>query len=263
MGGEDQGRGLGEIEIKAAMRLPGCPICRVKWQAANRYIDSLLWEGVNDTGTRMHIVRGFGYCAEHTWQLYHREMCRFGDELGTSIIYADLARHTATALDGFRTARAYRLIHWRWLDAVWYCLDRLLGRLATRAYKLNCILPSEECRVCSLSRQSEQYAICVLLAQCSHASFRDRYNASDGVCLAHLRQTLEQAARDDPHVARWLVESTTNRLLLLATDLSEYARKQSWQYRNEATTESEKDAPRRASQFFGGPEKEQSRAQAT
>ena len=256
MSAENGISGLAEIELKIAFRLPGCPICRVKQQSARRYLDFLLWENVNDMATRIHVVRSLGYCSEHTWQLYHLEMNRFGDGLGVSIIYEDLTHHIGAGLCKFLAQLPASAPSKRpWWAKVWARLGAVLGGHPPVAASMpDDLVPREECRVCSIARQSEQNATQSLIKGCTHSAFRDWYAASDGICVTHLRQALEAAAQIDAGAARFLTDNAAKRLASLATDLSEYSRKRSWQYRHEALSDGEQDAPRRASQFFGGPD---------
>ena len=87
---------------------------------------------------------------------------------------------------------------------------------------------------------------------CADEAFRAAYTSSQGLCLPHLRQVLEEAARTNPDVASYLAEDAAMRLATLRQDLGEYLRKRAWQYRHEITSNEEASAPGRAARFFGG-----------
>lgn len=248
------GLGMVTLELRGAFRQPGCPICRVGQGAANRYIFHLLWEYVNDYTTRLHLVRSLGFCAEHTWQLYHTEVNQYGDGLGISIIYEHLTR---LIVDGLRDLKAClsasTSAHRRWWQRGW---DRVRAAwrqtTPSQAPHLGGLVPSEECRVCFCAKTTEHANIGWLVQCCADADLRARYAASDGLCLGHLRLALERAAQDDSSVARFLADDAARRLAPLTTDLGEYGRKHAWHYRHEVMTENENQSPYRASQFFGG-----------
>jgi len=254
------GNGLGivTLELSGAFRQPGCPICRVKRETADRYILHLLWENVNDYTTRLHLVRSLGFCPEHTWQLYHTEVNNFGDGLGISIIYEHLTHLIATGLHDFTTSLpASQRAHPRWWQRGWTQLRVWLGYPSPSrpAPRIDDLAPSEECRGCFHARATEQNDVEWLVQGCADIGFRNKYAASDGLCLTHLRQALKRAARSDPDVARFLANDAARRLTALVTDLDEYGRKHAWQYRHKVKTDGEQDSPRRASQFFGGLDK--------
>ena len=247
---------MGEAYLKIAFRQPGCPICRLKQEVMDRYIFSLLWENVNDVNTRIHLVRSLGFCSEHTWQLYHTEINRFGSGLGISIIYEDLTRYVMVGLRDYEARLPSNAPNRpRWWQRVWTRLRAVLGRSRPIA-RPGGILPVEPCRVCVHGADSEARYMHWLIEGCTDAAFRGWYAASDGLCLPHLRLVLEQAAQTESDVARFLTDTAAVKLEALATDLAEYARKHAWQYRHEPKLDAEQTSPLRASRFFSGSNEE-------
>jgi len=240
------------VDFKEAFRQSGCPICHLQRKVVERYIFHLLWENVNDVTTRVHLARSLGFCPEHTWQLYHTEISRFGSGLGISIIYEDLARSVVSGLRDFEMHLSdYLPERPHWWQRGWAQLRAALRRIAPVLQPTG-IIPAEQCQACVYSTEAEERYIHWLVEGCADSAFSRLYTASDGLCLLHLRQTLAWAAQAYPDVARFLAGTTAAKLETLSADLSEYARKQAWQYRHEKMTEDEQNAPRRASQFFGG-----------
>jgi len=249
----DDGLGIAALELRGAFRQPGCPICRVKQETADRYIFHLLWENVNDFTTRLHLVNSLGFCPEHTWQVYHTEVDKFGDGFGISIIYEHLTRLIVEGLYNFQTSLpANAPVHGHWWQRAWGRLRSTVRRTASQVPHLDGLVPGEECRACFFAKGTERDNIMWLVQGCAGAEFRDKFAASDGLCLTHLRPALEQAARSGPEVARFLAYDAARRLTALVADLGEYDRKHAWQYRHEVMTENEKHSPYWASQFFGG-----------
>jgi len=246
---------LAEAELLVAFRERGCPICRVKAASARRYIAHLLWENVNDLETRTHLARSLGFCPEHTWQLYLMEIKDQGSETAVGIIYADLVGRVVAGLRSFAAqlpAAAFGDKPSR--RGVWSQAREALGMAADLSVvRPEGILPSEPCRPCEFARESEQSDLTWLVEACAEDAFRARYAASDGLCLNHLRQALEISGAGYPAVAQFLTEMAVQRLSVLAEDLEEYVRKKMWQYHEEVITPGEQDAPRCATQFFGGP----------
>lgn len=242
-------------DLKRALRLHGCPVCRLKEETVHRYVRFLLAENVNDGDSRAHIVRGLGFCPEHTWLLYHTEVSRFGDALGNSILYEHLAEEVRKNLAAFRRDLPDPALHRRgWWQRAWARLRFAVDALFKSSANLDSLRPTGGCRMCAHAAHEEETVIHALVNLCAMPDFRAVYAASDGLCLAHLRQALRVAVTGDPGAARFLAEDASQRLEVLAADLREYIRKQAWQYRDEPLTRGEEAAPRSVVQFFGGPE---------
>src|SRR3972149_3490349 len=82
------------FDVIDACARPGCPFCRLSEETVNRYLGAILYENVNDPGTRDQLRSSLGYCNEHAWRL----TATSGSALGVAIIYEDLLSHLAGAL---------------------------------------------------------------------------------------------------------------------------------------------------------------------
>src|SRR6266545_1405388 len=67
---------------------PGCPVCRCLVADARQYLDSLLYERVNDPDTRRRLHASWGFCSWHAWML--REVS--DPAFGSAIMYEDFLR---------------------------------------------------------------------------------------------------------------------------------------------------------------------------
>ena len=56
---------LVEVELKDALALPGCALCRIGEDAARRYLRFLLHESVNDVAVRARLIAAWGFCRRH------------------------------------------------------------------------------------------------------------------------------------------------------------------------------------------------------
>lgn len=86
-----------------AMKKPGCPICRVSRQAAERALESFLWENVNEPNVRQGILNSLGFCLSHTRLMVAPELVTSGLPLGTNFIYEHLGRQVAGSLRRLRS----------------------------------------------------------------------------------------------------------------------------------------------------------------
>jgi hypothetical protein len=249
---------LSTISLRLAFREPGCPICRLRQQAERRYLFNLLYENVNDGGTRRHLVRGLGLCPEHAWALQAIEQERWHDGLGVSIIYEDLARRVQASLREYQErnpmAHADRRTRLRQrlerLGAIGRWLAGRLSRSALSASLLARVSPTERCRACDLVGELEEINLSWLIQGLAEPEFRELYTASDGLCLPHLRRALSSAK--DELAVHCLVEVTAARLDPLVADLGDYIRKHDWNNREEPKHPWERASWLRAVAFFAG-----------
>jgi hypothetical protein len=73
------------FEMQKAAEKPGCPLCRIVSDRANRYIDNTLFEHVADRGFRaLHRASG-GFCSFHS-----RHLVSFRDGLAVAILGRDI-----------------------------------------------------------------------------------------------------------------------------------------------------------------------------
>ena len=73
------------FELQKASEKPGCPLCRIVSDRANRYIDNTLFEHISDRGFRaIHRAAG-GFCSFHA-----RHLVSFRDGLAVAILSRDI-----------------------------------------------------------------------------------------------------------------------------------------------------------------------------
>ena len=74
-------------EIRDALGQPGCAFCRLLTVRADRYLDAVLWELVNDHAVRAELNEARGYCQQHGWLLVRK-----GAALGVAILMRDVVK---------------------------------------------------------------------------------------------------------------------------------------------------------------------------
>lgn len=225
------------LDLLSAFRQPGCPLCRIRQQAADRHLFSLLWESIGNMNVRLRLTESLGFCPEHTWQLYHLAAAEFAGETGAPILYTDIVQAILNRLRDLET----RIPNYP------------PGRRRQKELPLT---PKQPCPVCVDVEAAQERNMHWLVAGCADTTFRTRYAGSDGLCLLHLRQAVEAAAQIDPEAARFLVRLSILKQEALAADLKEYIRKRAWENRFEAIGENEQNALRRATRFVGGLEQD-------
>jgi hypothetical protein len=205
-----------------ACRQSGCPVCRLEAQAVERYLDQQFYENVNSPHWREGLRHSLGFCHEHAWLGVNR---RLGDALGYSIIYHDLINSMLKHLEQENaTAHASR----RQLS-----LLRKLPESARNAIEriLAAITPHKRCPVCEKRDETTRALIPVLIAELKTPEMSTALNASEGLCLPHLRSALEHV-RDESE-SKQLVDIHRVKLQQLSTELAEFIRKNDYQVMGE------------------------------
>jgi hypothetical protein len=254
--------------LKVAFGKPGCPICRLRAEAERRYVQTLLYEYVNDGDTRLGFMHSQGLCSYHAWFVQANEQLLWDDGLKTAIIYESLGTLVHTALThylvqqdsppGDGQAQPAHLAFKRGGLCRWLVRTRRLGRwLATRLFQegpaealLADLSLSRECPICKMSREREEIDLRKLMHELADPQFRAWFSASDGLCLPHLRNALAYAP--DKPSARLLAEIATGQLTALLTHLRAYMDKHRWQDHPELRTPWEEASWIRMVAFFAG-----------
>jgi hypothetical protein len=78
-------RHINFFELEKAAAQPGCPLCRIVVDRAERYIDNLLFEHVSDRAFRAAYRAAGGFCAAHS-----RHLESFRDGLAVAILGRDI-----------------------------------------------------------------------------------------------------------------------------------------------------------------------------
>ncbi len=200
-------------DLQEALVQSGCPLCRLRKERAEQYLDNLLWENVNDPGIRQAIRKALGFCREHT----HMAISHPGAALGLALIARDVWENILqTSETDPHTAPSPR---WR-RSAV--SAERVLTRLA----------PQAECPVCIHTQEMEDLYLDVLLEGLTgDAPLLAAYEASDGLCLIHFRRALARARDGEALAALIRVQHAAGQRLV--EELDEFIRKNDYRFRDE------------------------------
>ena len=211
------------FECLEALQRGGCPICALGRRAVARYLDTLIYECVNDPGARRRIRAAQGFCRLHGWQLR-----RHGGALGIAIIYRDIVRDLVQALGAADYQAPPRL------RAVMESLDRKRPASGTEEL-VRALAPTKECPACQAQHQTERMYVDVLLDNLDDPEMQKALGEGFGLCLPHLRLALERA-RDEKafHLLRGSAEIAFARLL---HDLDEMIRRHDYRFADEGLAE--------------------------
>ncbi len=227
-------------DLRDALAQPGCVVCRLKANSVDRFLDGLLWECVTDPDKRQDIRQARGFCHEHTWRL-----ARAGAALGTAIILRDVLQDVLRTMD---KATFQAMPPWS-LRRAYEALDPR-QRAAATTVLVSQLEPQITCLVCVWAEEMERIYLQVLVSNLlGEESLLAAYEPSDGLCLPHFRQALTLVR--DEMVFEALIGAQRAVWERLASDLSEFIRKNDYRFQDESWGE-ERDAWLRAIAALAG-----------
>lgn len=206
------------FNLLEACREPGCPVCRLEQQRVERHLDNQFYENVNSPKWRDQLRASHGFCHEHAWLGVSQ---RLGDALGYSIIYHDVVNSILNELDdkhgSRRTSRHWTVLLRQIPEAARHLIERLLAA----------ITPRKPCPICEHRDENTRALLSVLVEELAGPEMTGALHTSDGLCLPHLRLTLEHVK--NVSVAEKLLRTHRDKLDGLRRELAEFIRKNDYQ----------------------------------
>lgn len=202
----------------------GCPLCRLEMESVRRYLETLLYECVNDPDIRSELLNTKGYCPNHA-----RRLAKMGNAFGISILYQDQVRLYAEFLSSLPDTR-------------------IKSARQIRQWLLNGPCPA--CRTQADCR--ERYAS-TLIAGLSDEEMRTAYSSGEGLCAPHFIHVLVDTR--DTEVYRFLLGKERVRVASLLHDLEEFYRKHDYRFSHEGFGR-ESDSWLRAIRLLTGEDRE-------
>jgi hypothetical protein len=209
-------------DLRDALAEPGCPVCHLRARGVDRYLDSLLYESINDPGVRHDIREARGFCHRHAWQLV-----RPSASLGAAILHHDVIETVLEVLEEARFQAPPLL-----------SLQRLQESLAPRAPGpatadlAKQLEPQQPCPACRMEERREVACLNTLVGNLTgEEGLLDAFRSSAGLCLPHFRQAL--ALTHKREVFEALVEAQCAIWQRLEADLGEFIRKTDYRFQDE------------------------------
>ena len=184
-------------QLLEACREPGCPICRLEQEGVERYMNSQFYENVNSPAWREHLRASQAFCHEHAWLGVHK---RLGDALGFSIIYHDVVNNLLKS----------------WNDDAGSMRTQMEGFLAALA-------PRKPCPACKQREEITRNTLAGLMKDLLAPELRQALQASEGLCLPHLRRALGAAKDDSTYDILFTIHR--EKLEKLRNELAEFIRR--------------------------------------
>lgn len=198
----------------ADLGVRGCPVCRHIAKNVSDFFAHWQYAIGSDENAQAEFAAELGFCPLHTWQLF--AMC---SPHGASIGFRRLTEQIGRRIGA---------------DAV-----KPAGGDSVREL----IRSSRNCRVCGLIRDLEKEYVGELAGLLTENDFRNRYRASQGVCLHHLGMLLDAVQAEE--LRAFLLSAAAERFEEDAEDMRGFALKHESR-RRALENRNEEDAYRRA-----------------
>ncbi len=220
-------QGRADAPLAEVFGPPGCPLCRLRGGTARRYLESILWESVNDRGFRARLSRCRGFCAAHVREALEVDRSQGGGPLGASILFGYMVRDRLAELDGVGTKP---------------------GRGSGRA--LDAMRAGPRCPVCAEVAKTEATSIPRLLDRIADPAWAEAVSVAQ-LCLRDLLALWTTA--DGRRTGAWprVAEAQLARVTELLARLDGYAAHSAYNRLAEMTA-SERAAADEAAAFLSG-----------
>lgn len=204
------------LRLDEALALPGCPVCQLVAQRVAQTLESIQNELVLDPAYRAQVDAAWGFCSVHAQQWLDE-----AQPLSTAIIYEAVLGRISRELERVAPTRS-----------------GLSGQLRSRipggrGKGCTALVESETCPLCLARAEQERQVVAHLLEELRSAAFRERYAASDGLCVAHVNLAL--CAGPDAEALEAMRDRMFRTQEALRGQLREVIRKHDYRYRDEVS----------------------------
>jgi hypothetical protein len=208
--------------FRQACSVRGCPFCTLARQQTHRYLGNLLHEYTLAPDIHQRLAQSHGLCNAHAWLLQYVAHSEQKDGMGVAILYGSVVKDLLDDLEAC-------------LNGAQADNHRRAGRSAFAAAARARLKAQETCLACAHQEENERFNLMQLLEDMEEAGEEGElarlYRKSDGACLPHFLDLMEQA----PSVtaARWFTQVQRDKLVELGAQLEKYVRLHDVRYKNQ------------------------------
>jgi len=213
----------------------GCPLCYLWNDSEERYLKHVLTsEVVMDSGFREMVIAARGFCNRHAHMLYR---ALYGgdvhDGLGYALYMKDVVEkimeelpHLSTILASYPKPSRGRVLSRRRKRSI----TTLRGAIEPKTRR-------QQCPICEHLWSMNQIYLHTLVQMLDDEELREKSSSSKKLCLPHFLSDIQivytSNLKNPTSIAQALISSEMKRLQSIYHLLSEFIRKQSWEFRNE------------------------------
>jgi hypothetical protein len=212
------------FDLLDACALQGCPVCRLETRVVRNYLDSMLYENVNDPGTQDALCRSRGLCREHAWLLTD---IGSSPALGIAILYRRVAREVDEELKQIQPASSTTSVRQRSKKPLGNRIAAVAERIAGR------LKPRHSCPACAQRDKMIDFALRAMLEALGTGDerMRNALRESHGICRPHLMRAFLLARGETSVQSMQLL--AREKLEQLIHDLDEFIRKNDYRFQDE------------------------------
>lgn len=219
---------FGFYDLIETFAKPGCAVCNLLQTETSRLLDSILYEYTTDSGIQADFRDSRGLCDEHGHQL-----AQMGNALGIAVLYEHPLNEVLRILRRSAPGGSSQ--------------QRLMNRLFPQNPNvaiIDALTPTKPCIACKMQSGNEARYVKILSDFVDDERMTGAFRASDGLCLPHFTQVLQNTY--DASRSRLLIAVQSEIWTRLRDELREFMRKNDYQHADEAITATEGTSWRRA-----------------
>jgi hypothetical protein len=221
--------------LEGVERSKGCPLCYLWNDSEERYLKHVLTnEVVMDSGFREKLIAARGFCNRHAHMLYR---AIYGgdvhDGLGYALYMKDIVEKVledlhllSTILPSYPKPRRGIVLP-----------RSRKRRIATLREAVEPKTRRQQCPICEHLWSMNQIYLHTLVQMLDDEEFREEFSSSKELCLPHLLSAIQILytgnLKNPASIAQALINSEIKHLQSIQHLLSEFIRKQSWEFRDE------------------------------
>ncbi len=200
-----------------------CPICNLRRTALETYLESLVYQGVNDRGFRAEFDRNHGFCTYHEHAFLAKQ-----DRLAVVITHRQLVAQALGELSGHAGAvpssssrPGPQTVQTGTQPSPPQTPPTGPGSGArTNRRRTQAAAAARRCQICDRLHETEKQYLATIMTYIDDEELQGYLRSSAGLCLPHFRKL---AARADG-VPAWLQELQRSRLQHALEAIDEYTR---------------------------------------
>ena len=223
--------------LEGIEKAEGCALCYLWVKSEESHMKHLLSnEVVMDSEFREKVIAARGFCNRHAHLLYKATYKGYTEDgLGYALYMKDVVRKI---IDELAPLPANHLS-----DSNSFNKQTFLGKRRKKALSIlgnkvkHAVQGRQVCPACEFLWSMDQTRLYTLVQMLDDEDFRKEFASSNGLCLPHFVSAIQMVCtsklNNPVKVSRELIRMEKKRLQLVEDLLSEFVRKQSWDFRNE------------------------------
>jgi hypothetical protein len=203
---------VGYVELLKILTKSECAACFIIHRSIRHYISLVFLEELTVPEFRMPLRESLGYCRRHS--KFVVPLISNIRKMGVAIVYEDL-------------------------------LSIVEGRIE----ETHSTPVMSRCPLCTIEAEIDAYTIQLIADYCGDSEFQERFQASPGLCLTHLRAIL---AKLDGSAREFVISMHRKHVADMLHQVEQFIRKHDYRFSKERISDEELDAWKKAIRFVTG-----------